>query len=484
MTKVSGLHPRSSSAKLRRTGRYGNRLSQTATKGTPPTNSLSISTATNRVVGWSYDASGNTLNDGSHTYAYDANNMIKTVDGGAVQYKYDAGGHRVMKITASETAYYAFGGEYSSVSGWRRVFVVAGGVKVEYRDNQTYFHQADHLGTPRVQTDSGGNLVETWSYYPFGEQWQQTGSGGNEHRYTGHRRDQETGNDYAGARYLKGSRGRWLAVDPAEGSMSNPQRLNRYAYVINDPVRYRDPDGRDPEEGEGQGEGEAESGQEEKTPTFRVTSTLNPYGPLIDLIFGRLGLETPMEIPLMPTEETISPPTLLGDEFQKFGEGDAKRVQEGLDKALKLADREECDTALAGYGIASLKGLVSQYEINKNLFDGRLSSVSVAIKMANGSSVPTPLAGFLKMHKESIGALVLRASPDGSTNPTTFLSYAFFDAGGNMNHYYRRALFLLHEAVHHFGGKDDNEFGGSRELTDLIADKCTPALKGMVGNIL
>ncbi len=35
--------------------------------------------------------------------------------------------------------------------------MVAGEVEVEYRDNQTHFHQTDHLGTPRVQTDSGGN---------------------------------------------------------------------------------------------------------------------------------------------------------------------------------------------------------------------------------------------------------------------------------------------------------------------------------------
>ncbi len=189
------------------------------------------------------------MDDGSHVYAYDANNMIDSVDGGTVQYKYNANSQRVMKVAASETTYYVFGAEYSSVAGWRRIFVTVGGIKVEYRDNQTYFHQSDHLGTPRVQTDSSGNLVETWSYYPFGEQWQQTGSGGNEHRFTGHRRDPETGNDYAGNRFLRSSRSRWLSVDPALGGLGNPQRLNRYSYVLNNPIRYLDPDGRDPKEG-------------------------------------------------------------------------------------------------------------------------------------------------------------------------------------------------------------------------------------------
>jgi hypothetical protein len=37
--------------------------------------------------------------------------------------------------------------------------------------------------------------------------------------------------------------GRWLGVDPVLGEMTNPQRLNRCAYVLNDPVNYVDRDG-------------------------------------------------------------------------------------------------------------------------------------------------------------------------------------------------------------------------------------------------
>lgn len=36
----------------------------------------------NRILGATYDASGNLLNDGNHTYAYDAENRITQVDGG------------------------------------------------------------------------------------------------------------------------------------------------------------------------------------------------------------------------------------------------------------------------------------------------------------------------------------------------------------------------------------------------------------------
>jgi YD repeat-containing protein len=65
--------------------RYGNRLAQSATKGAPPTNTLTVSEATNRVNGWTYDAAGNTLNDGHHTYTYNALNQLTTMDGGAIQ---------------------------------------------------------------------------------------------------------------------------------------------------------------------------------------------------------------------------------------------------------------------------------------------------------------------------------------------------------------------------------------------------------------
>ena len=56
-------------------------------------------------------------------------------------------------------------------------------------------------------------------------------------------RDTESGNEYAGARYYSNVRGRWLSVDPVLGDEQNPQRLNRYGYVLNDPVNYVDPGG-------------------------------------------------------------------------------------------------------------------------------------------------------------------------------------------------------------------------------------------------
>jgi RHS repeat-associated protein len=61
-------------------------------------------------------------------------------------------------------------------------------------------------------------------------------------------RDAETGLDYFGARYYRADLGRFTTVDPVSITperLLNPQRLNRYAYAINNPLRYVDPKGLD-----------------------------------------------------------------------------------------------------------------------------------------------------------------------------------------------------------------------------------------------
>ena len=64
-------------------------------------------------------------------------------------------------------------------------------------------------------------------------------------------RDAETANDPTLFRMNNACLYRWLSPDPLAGSISNPQSLNRYAYVLNNAVNLIDPLGlqqRDPEE--------------------------------------------------------------------------------------------------------------------------------------------------------------------------------------------------------------------------------------------
>jgi RHS repeat-associated protein len=69
-------------------------------------------------------------------------------------------------------------------------------------------------------------------------------------RYPDKERDTESGNDYFGARYYASSMRRFLSPDwsaKAEpvpyAKLDNPQSLNLYAYVLNNPLTKDDPDG-------------------------------------------------------------------------------------------------------------------------------------------------------------------------------------------------------------------------------------------------
>ena len=67
---------------------------------------------------------------------------------------------------------------------------------------------------------------------------------------TGKERDQESGNDYFGARYYASTMGRFLSPDWSAkeepvpyASLDNPQTLNLYQYMRNNPLGGVDPDG-------------------------------------------------------------------------------------------------------------------------------------------------------------------------------------------------------------------------------------------------
>ena len=64
-------------------------------------------------------------------------------------------------------------------------------------------------------------------------------------KFTGYERDEETGLDFAEARYYYNNHGRFTAVDPllASGKSADPQTFNRYAYVMNQPLTLTDPTG-------------------------------------------------------------------------------------------------------------------------------------------------------------------------------------------------------------------------------------------------
>jgi RHS repeat-associated protein len=242
--------------------RYGNRTAQSIASGcsgiTCPTNSLTVSTTTNRVTGtgYSYDSAGNMTNDGYNAMTYDAASRLiaatNTSSSGA--YAYDGKGMRVEKCipncsSPTTTTLYIFSGakvlaEYdngAAVGSPSRENIYSGGSQIAKiaGSTTTYYHQ-DHLSN-RLVTNSSGGVVEQTGHLPFGESWYDTGS--EKWVFTTYERDAESGNDYAQARYDVNRLGRFGSPDPLSGSTANPQSLNHYAYAGNDPVNSTDPTG-------------------------------------------------------------------------------------------------------------------------------------------------------------------------------------------------------------------------------------------------
>ena len=62
-------------------------------------------------------------------------------------------------------------------------------------------------------------------------------------KFTGQRLDTATGLQHHGARYYDPQLGRWISPDPTIPDPSDPQSLNRYSYVTNNPINQVDPTG-------------------------------------------------------------------------------------------------------------------------------------------------------------------------------------------------------------------------------------------------
>jgi RHS repeat-associated protein len=220
---------------------------------------LSVSANSNNqlvATGYSYDASGNLLNDGTHSYTYDAESRIVKVDGGSTAaYVYDAEGRRVQKTTAAGTVNYVYDiagqqvAEVNSSGTLNRAEVYAGGWHLAtYTNSTTYFNHADWLGTERMRTGVSGTSCETIMSLPFGDGQATSGScDPTPMHFTGKERDSESGLDNFDFRYFSSSMGRFMNPDDTEAinSLGNPQGLNLYSYVQNNPTNSVDPDGHD-----------------------------------------------------------------------------------------------------------------------------------------------------------------------------------------------------------------------------------------------
>lgn len=222
-----------------------------------------------------YDCNGNmggrTVGNTPYTLFYDAENRlreVKEVTGVGVDavYVYDGDGNRVQATTNGVTTHYP-GRHFERTlnSGYTKYFSF-GGELVSFERSTGYpantgrrFVLRDHLNSTSVVVNGGGTKLWEERYLPFGEV-RQTWKSASEmpvqtpYRYTGQRLEVGVGApspvggldrglyDY-GARWYDPMLGRFVQADSVVPNPGNPQDLNKYTYVGNNPLRYTDPTG-------------------------------------------------------------------------------------------------------------------------------------------------------------------------------------------------------------------------------------------------
>ncbi|HEU5352192.1 MAG TPA: RHS repeat-associated core domain-containing protein [Terracidiphilus sp.] len=114
----------------------------------------------------------------------------------------------------------------------------------------SFLRHKDWLGSSRLSTTWTHTVYSKVAYAPFGETYNESGSTP-DRSFTGQDQNVDTGPAASGVydylfRKYDPSAGRWLSPDPlgwGATTMGDPQSLNRYAYVENQPMSYIDPNG-------------------------------------------------------------------------------------------------------------------------------------------------------------------------------------------------------------------------------------------------
>jgi RHS repeat-associated protein len=223
-----------------------------------PTNRLTSVTTSGATKNYTYDAAGNVTDDGTHSYQYDAENRLVNVDGGSTaSYSYDHNNNRIKKTLGTSVTHFVWEGsqmiaEHDGITGAMITDYIYSGSRMvaKYNNSTMSYFLSDRLSI-RLVLDSNGNIIGRQSHLPFGEDLNTSGTT-DKHRFTSYERDTETTTDYAVNRQYNENIGRFYRPDPVPLNIKNslalesygdPQGLNKYNYVRNDPINLADPKG-------------------------------------------------------------------------------------------------------------------------------------------------------------------------------------------------------------------------------------------------
>jgi RHS repeat-associated protein len=199
-----------------------------------------------------YDGNGNvltrTVGGAEWRYVYDPENRLVEAWRGAervASFRYDPEGNRVVREVGGVRTVVVDDGYEVRGGGVRKVYRLSGETVAVREGSTVDAAVGDHLGSVTVLAQ-GGSVAGATRYLPYGAIRWESGLWSTDRRFTGQRWEASLGlYDYK-ARFYDPILGRFLQPDPIVPEPGNPQALNRYAYVYNNPLRYTDPSGHCP----------------------------------------------------------------------------------------------------------------------------------------------------------------------------------------------------------------------------------------------
>ena len=200
-----------------------------------------------------HDGAGQLTKKGATTFSWSPAGWLTSTSGGE-SYSYESSGMRVKRAGGGDPVYY----EYDGGGRVLHEFIDGGtDTTVDYiylhgrlvgkvtNGSALVLYFADHLGSPLLTrtTDMMQDECDL-RYDPYGIEIGSNGCG-SALQYNGRVID-GSGLYYYNARYYDPEIGRFISADSVLGKLGNPQSLNKYAYTLDNPYRYVDPNGREP----------------------------------------------------------------------------------------------------------------------------------------------------------------------------------------------------------------------------------------------